>query len=235
MLIHRAVIIISVIASGTIAVPVPLHAGTGVAHDRVIECIKAIRERPKAILGPMPMPRVCYDFGQGALGGPMTDLFGRLGTPDALSYSKDYLSSENGLWSKGVLEVSYLYPRDLNTLLKKHPTAQAAYHVLNVLAKDGVIRAARVTNFVGLSVGDSKERVYWVIGRPSHADKSGEVLFYDPYPFIVQLDETKRRVVGVSISTTIDYMNELEGPGPFDIRNSAGKIVGIKLLGGPHR
>lgn len=180
------------------------------------------------------MPRVCYDFGEGALGAPMTDLFGRLGTPDALSYSRDYLHSQNGLWSKGVLEVSYLYPRDLNTDLSKHPRTRATYHVLNVLAKDGVIRAGRVTNFVGLRIGDSVEKVYRVIGRPSHTDRSGEVLFYDPYPLLVGLDEAKKRVADLSISTTIDYMDQLEGPGPFDIRNSEGKIVGIRLLAGPH-
>lgn len=195
------------------------------------QCASVIKKRPgqDGKLRPMPMPRACYGFGTGALGGPMTDLFGRLGTPDALTYARDYLHSENGLWSKGMLEVSYLYPRNLNAVLTKRGRSKVDYSMLSVLARDGKIRAARVVEFAGLHVGDSEDRVYRIIGKPTHINTPHDVLFYDPYPLTIGVNPATKKVIGFSVSLTEQDIYGVEGAAPFEIRNSSGKIVGIKL------
>ncbi len=204
----------------------------GVAATAAMACAASIRGRPQAAAGmqTVRMPPACYSFDGGALGEQVTGLFSGLGTPDALSYSPGFLRSPDGKVFRGTLEVAYLFPRTLNRDLRARPVDKAHYTVLTLLTRDGTVRAGDIQSFAGLRVGDPLSRVYSLLGKPSRSNRPGDMLFYDPLPFYVGIDETTKRISGFRIWLAPGDEEQIVGPTAFASRNGNGKLVGVSLL-----
>ena len=222
--------ILIVLASASVVGPASVVALSSAPREqskKEARCANDIRQRPQ-LSKEVALPATCYDFGVAALGEPIANLYGKLGVPDALMYSKHYGQSADRRMTTGSIVVSYLYPRNLNTALFAHGANSVTYNISTIYAKNGIIRSARVVSFAGLHAGDSKIRLFDVLGKPSVTSRFGDSMRYDPFPIEVSLvnDKITGFVIGISDADTLRPI----GPGVFEIRNDNNKIIGLKML-----